>query len=150
MAEALPLRPCEGGMGVIDDLAHWLLQEVVAEADGASLGVSDREVLLHPVSSAIGEADVAQVRMREGGPGLLDVWVEVGDASTGSFEVEYPDERVELAGLVRAVIEGRVELRIGPWGDGSRVAWPGMRWYSGGLLSDLLARRVRPRPYPVG
>jgi hypothetical protein len=131
---------------VIDDLAHWLLQEVVAEADAASLDVSDREVLLHPVSSAIGEADVAQVRMREAGPGLLDVWVEVGDASTGSFEVLYPDERVELAGLARAVIDGRVELRIGPWDDGSTVAWSGTRWYTGGLLASLLARPVRPQP----
>jgi hypothetical protein len=122
--EAVPVRPCAGGLGVIDDVAHWLLQEVVAEADAASLDVSDREVLLHPVSSAIGEADVAQVRLREAGPGLLDVWVEVGDASIGSFEVLYPDERVELAGLARAVIDGRVELRVGPWAAGAR--WLGL------------------------
>jgi hypothetical protein len=35
-------------------------------------------------------------------------------------------------------------------GGGRTVAWSGTRWYTGGLLANLLARRVRPRPYSAG
>jgi len=89
------------------------------------------------------------VRLRQVAPDLVDLWVEVGQASIGPFQVRYPDDRDDLTDLARAVINGSVTLRIAPWGGGGTVTWSGARW-STGPFANLIARRVIPRQYPAG
>lgn len=132
---------------MIADLARWLSEELNDKADAASLDVQGRDVLIHPPSVASLSAHVANLRLRPVASDLLDLWLEVDDESVGPFEVRYPQDRVDMVGVARAMIEGRLEIRAALWGGGGTLTWPGGRW-STGSLARLASRAVDAQPYP--
>ena len=104
--------------------------------------------MMHPASMTCGTQHVAAVRLREVADGLLDAWVEISDVSIGSFEVDYPEDGEELMNLARAACDGTLITRANFIGGGGTLAWPGGRWSTGGLSTNLISRRIEIGPYP--